>query len=89
MTRYVTLQDARQSLTDLIAATQGGAEFVITEYGKAAARLMPLNAHPQSEPKGIKRETIPPQFEAADVRVSDMQDNATAVPHRMRELPRR
>jgi prevent-host-death family protein len=87
MARYVNIQDAKQNLADLVLATEGGAEFVIAQEGRAAARLVPVKAHRASEPQGVDRKVLPPEFEAADVRVAGMQSDATEVPRRLRKLP--
>jgi len=89
MTRFVKLRDAKENLADLVLAAEGGAEFVITEEGRAAAPLVPVQARTAAEPKGIRRETLPPEFKPADVRVAEMLEEAREVPRRMRKLPQR
>jgi prevent-host-death family protein len=42
--RRAGVREARQNLTDLLDDVKKGREVVITEYGRAVARLAPLQA---------------------------------------------
>jgi len=88
MTRYVNIRDAKQNLADLVLAAEGGAEFIITEEGRPAARLAPVEQRMAREPAGIRRETMPAEFKPRDVRVAEMMDEGE-VPRAMRRLPGR
>ena len=88
MDRFVDIKDAKSDLADLIARTRQGTGIVITENGRAIARLAPLDGAPDHRAKETRRGvTLAPEFEPGDARMARLSRDGQ-VPHSLRELPR-
>ena len=60
MTRTVSVDEAQESLQDLLAQALAGNEVIITEHGKPVARLVPVPVAPPKKKRvaGLNRGTI-------------------------------
>ena len=89
MDRFVDIEDAQSDLAGLIARTRQGTGIVITENGRAIARLAPLGDRaPDHRAKETRRGvTLAPEFEPGDARMARLSRDGQ-VPHSLRELPR-
>lgn len=47
--RHVALSEAKDHLSEFVAAVEAGQEFTITRHGKPAARLVSVDAQPDSK----------------------------------------
>ena len=60
MSRTVSIDEAQETLQDLLAQALAGNEVIITEHGKPVARLVPVPVAPASKKRvaGLNRGTI-------------------------------
>ena len=51
--RHVALSEAKDHLSQFVAAAEGGQEILITRHGKPAARLVAVEAQPDQKARAV------------------------------------
>ena len=51
--RHVALSEAKDHLSQFVAAAEGGQEIMITRHGKPAARLVAVEAQPDQKARAV------------------------------------
>ena len=51
--RHVALSEAKDHLSQFVAAAEGGQEIIITRHGKPAARLVAVEAQPDQKARAV------------------------------------
>lgn len=51
--RHIALSEAKDHLSEFVAAVEAGQEFTITRHGKPAARLVAADAQPDRKARAV------------------------------------
>jgi prevent-host-death family protein len=86
--RFIDIEEAKSRLANLIERVARGESLVITREGRPLARLGPPEAVTGHREKESRRGvTLPPEYEASDVRVARISREGE-VPYRLRKTPK-